>query len=55
MCLADFAQANVYGFGFTRTQTVGNGASVCDHRFLKNGTNPRAWPPDGLPEFKIKI
>lgn len=54
LCLADFAQANVYGFGFTRTQTIGNGDPLCDHRFLKKGTTPRAWPPETLKEIKMK-
>ncbi|MFX0083591.1 MAG: L-2-amino-thiazoline-4-carboxylic acid hydrolase [Candidatus Hodarchaeota archaeon] len=54
ICLADFAQGNVYGFGFARTQTIGNGDPICDHRFLKNGTTPRAWPPDNVQEFKMK-
>ncbi|GAH13061.1 unnamed protein product, partial [marine sediment metagenome] len=52
ICLSDFAQGNVFGFGFARTQTIGNGAPICDHRFLKNDTTPRAWPPDHLPEVK---
>ena len=55
ICLTDFAQGNVYRFGFTRTQTIGNGDPICDHRFLKNGTTPRAWPPDNLQEFKMKL
>jgi len=55
ICLTDFALGNLYGFGFTRTQTIGNGDPICDHRFLKNGTTPRAWPPDNLQEFKIKL
>lgn len=55
ICLSDFAQGNVYGFGFTRTQTIGNGDPICDHRFLKNSTTPRAWPPDNLQEFKMKL
>ena len=55
MCLSDFAQCNIYGFGFTRTQTIGNGDPICDHRFLKNGTTPRAWPPDNLQEFKMEL
>ncbi|MHA2009273.1 MAG: L-2-amino-thiazoline-4-carboxylic acid hydrolase [Promethearchaeota archaeon] len=55
LCLTDFILGNVYGFGFTRTQTIGNGDPICDHRFLKNGTTPRVWPPDNLQEFKIKL
>ncbi len=52
ICLGDFAQANIIGFGFKRTQTLGNGAPKCDHRFLKFGTTPRAWPPQNVQEFK---
>ena len=55
LCLGDFAQGNVFGFGFTRTQTIGNGDPICDHRFLKKGTTPRAWPPDNLKEFKMEL
>ena len=55
MCLADFAQSNVYRFGFALNQTIRNGDTICDHRFLKNSTIPRAWPPDNLPEFKMKL
>jgi len=54
ICLADFATANVYEFGFTRTQTLGNGAPICDHRFIKNGTTARTWPPDNLEEYKME-
>ena len=55
LCLSDFALGNIYGFGFTRTQTLGNGDPICDHMFLKKGTTPRAWPPDKLQEFKMKL
>ncbi|MFX1328391.1 MAG: L-2-amino-thiazoline-4-carboxylic acid hydrolase [Promethearchaeota archaeon] len=55
LCLTDFALGNVYGFGFTRTQTLGNGDPICDHKFLRNGKTPRAWPPDNLQEFKMKL
>lgn len=51
VCIADFAQAQAYGYGLTRTQTIGNGAPLCDFRYIKNGSSPRAWPPDNLPEF----
>jgi hypothetical protein len=52
VCIADYAAARSYGYGLTRTQTIGNGAEVCDFRYLKKGSTPRAWPPDNLPEFK---
>jgi hypothetical protein len=55
-CLADFSEANILGFGFSRTQTLGFGANMCDHRYVKNYKTPRGWPPDDLPEFnKDKI
>ncbi len=54
-CLADFSEANILGFGFSRTQTIGFGAPMCDHRFVKKFKTPRGWPPDDLPEFKERI
>ena len=54
VCIADFAMARAYGYGLTRTQTIGNGAPICDFRYIKDGSNPRAWPPENLPEFKKK-
>lgn len=54
VCLTDFALGNIYGFGFIRTQTLGNGDTMCDHKFLRNGKTPRAWPPGNLKEFKMK-
>ncbi|MHA1489278.1 MAG: L-2-amino-thiazoline-4-carboxylic acid hydrolase [Promethearchaeota archaeon] len=54
LCIADFAKAQAYGYGLARTQTIGNGAPLCDFRYIKNGSSPRAWPPDNLPEFTNK-
>jgi len=53
--LSDFSEANIFGFGFSRTQTLSNGAPLCDHRYIKNVETPRAWPPDNIKEFKIKL
>jgi len=55
ICLADFTEATTSGFGFTRTQTVSNGAPICDHRYISGGTTPRAWPPQKLQEFKLTL
>lgn len=55
ICLADFAEATASGFGFTRTQTVSNGDPICDHRYIKDVTTPRAWPPEKMQEFKLKF
>ncbi len=54
-CLADFSEANILGFGFSRTQTIGFGASMCDHRYVKGYNTPRGWPPDDLPEFDKSV
>lgn len=54
VCISDYAQAQAYGYGLKRTQTIGNGAPLCDFRYIKEGTTARAWPPDNLPEFKKK-
>jgi len=54
VCISDFEDARVHGYGLTRTQNIGNGAPICDFRFKKDGTTPKAWPPDNLPEFKNK-
>ncbi|MFW9829199.1 MAG: L-2-amino-thiazoline-4-carboxylic acid hydrolase [Candidatus Thorarchaeota archaeon] len=54
-CLADFSEANILGFGFSRTQTIGFGASFCDHRYVKDYATPKRWPPDNLPEFNKDV
>ena len=54
ICLADFAEARASGYGLKRTQTIGNGAPICDFRFSKDGKTPRGWPPEELPEYKKK-
>ncbi len=54
ICLADFAEATTAGFGFTRTQTLSNGAPICDHRYIKGESTPRAWPPETVQEFKYQ-
>jgi len=54
VCIADFALAQTNGYGLKRTQNIGNGAPICDFRYIKDGKTPRAWPPDNLPEFKNK-
>ncbi len=51
VCIADYAMARAYGYGLARTQTIGNGAPLCDFRYIKDGSSPSGWPPDNLPEF----
>ena len=55
ICLGDFYEAEGLGFGFSRDQTLGFGAPLCTHRFVKNYKTPRAWPPDDLEEFNGKF
>jgi hypothetical protein len=54
-CLLDFAHAHVLGYGFSRTKTIANGASGCDHRFSRIGNTPKAWPPDNIKEYTNKF
>ena len=35
-CISDFSEANILGFGFSLTQSLGFGAPMCDHRYVKN-------------------
>jgi len=51
ICLGDHYEAEALGFGFSRTQALGFGAPLCDHRFIKNIKTPPAWPPYDLEEF----
>lgn len=52
LCLGDYPMCQAFGIGLKRTQTIGNGGSVCDFRFRKGGTTPSGWPLDNLEEFK---
>ena len=54
ICIYDFVMARAAGYGFTRTQTIWNGAPFCDFRYSREGNTIRAWPPENLPEFKKK-
>ncbi len=54
-CLSDFSEANILGFGFSRTQSIGFGAPFCDHRYVKDYKTPRGWPPDDLLEYDKRI
>jgi len=54
-CLIDFAQANVLGFGLSRSKSLANGALGCDHRYTKNGKTPKAWPPENFVEYTGKF
>lgn len=54
-CILDYAQANILGFGLTRTKSLANGALGCDHRYTRTDITPIAWPPDNLKEYKKKF
>lgn len=51
VCLGDFALFSALNIGFSRTQTIGNGACKCDFRFIKNGKTQSGWPPERLEEW----
>ena len=55
ICLGDYYEAEGLGFGFSRTKTLGFGAPLCTHRFVKNYKTPQAWPPDELEEFNSEF
>jgi hypothetical protein len=52
LCLLDYPMFGSLKVGFSRTQTIGNGAPLCDFRFKKGGSTRQAWPPEKLKEFK---
>ena len=54
-CLLDLAHAHVLGYGLSRTKTIANGASGCDHRYIRIGSTPKAWPPDNIKEYTKKF
>lgn len=51
VCLGDHIMFYSLGIGFTRTQTMANGASYCDFRFCRNGLGAKGWPPEELEEW----
>ena len=51
LCLGDYPMFRSFGIGLIRTQTIGNGASLCNFRFKKGGKTPQGWPPENLEEF----
>jgi len=55
ICLGDHYEAEGLSFGFSRDQTLGFGAPLCTHRFVKNYKPPSAWPPDDLEEFNAEF
>ncbi|MCP4135830.1 MAG: L-2-amino-thiazoline-4-carboxylic acid hydrolase [bacterium] len=52
VCLGDYAMFKSYGISFFRTQTIGNGAPICDFRFKKKAVTFKGWPPENLDEWK---
>jgi len=52
LCLCDYPLFQGYGIGFSRTQTIANGAASCDFRMRREGQTLDGWPPENVPEFK---
>lgn len=51
VCLGDYALFQSLGICFRRTQTIANGAALCDFQFKKKGKKISGWPPENLPEW----
>jgi hypothetical protein len=52
MCLTDWALWRAIGVKVTRTQTLANGGTCCDYRYIGKGrSGPSGWPPESLPEW----
>lgn len=52
VCLGDYALFKSFNIGFYRTQTIANGAPLCDFRFKKGAKTANGWPPEKLDEWK---
>jgi len=55
LCLTDYALWRAIGVEVRRTQTLANGGSCCDYRYVGRGKDgPSGWPPEPLPEWTGK-
>ena len=52
VCASEWTQLRAIGVEFRRTQTLANGGTCCDDRYVCRGDNGLAgWPPESLPEW----
>lgn len=51
VCLGDYALFRSLGIGFSRGQTIANGAPICDFRFIRQAETVQGWPPENLEEW----
>ena len=52
LCLTDWALWRAIGIETMRTQTIANGATYCDFRYIRKGKDgPLGWPADSNPEW----
>ena len=52
LCLTDWALWHALGVEVERTQTLANGGTCCDYRYIRRGRNgPPGWPPESVPEW----
>jgi hypothetical protein len=47
-CFLDFPLSRRAGHGLERTQTLAEGAPLCDHRFKQGRQTEQTWPPPFL-------
>ena len=52
VCLGDYAMFQSYGMGFTRTQTIANGAPLCDFRFKKKQSDIKRMAAGKTPRME---
>ena len=52
LCLTDWALWKSLGLEVRRTQTLANGGTCCDYRYIgRNKDVPSGWPPESMPEW----
>jgi hypothetical protein len=44
-CYLDFAYSHIYGLGLTRSMTLAEGDTKCNHRFKRGRETTAGWPP----------
>ena len=54
-CFLDYAYSRVYGLGLTRTTTLSEGGTRCDHRFKAGRQTEAGWPPPFLMAAQLGV
>jgi hypothetical protein len=51
-CFLDYAYSEIDGLGLSRSKTLAEGETLCDHRFKQGRVTDRRWPPPFLKSEK---